>query len=130
MTLSACMICGEPSEQGRCPAHRLKAAPKRMTPQRLTRSRAAWINLSRRLRRMQDWCSVPGCTSTDLTVDHIVPLAKGGDPYALTNLQVLCRRHNAEKGDQTWGVGVDGSQVAPSAKAKSATLSTSRYRGV
>ena len=118
MTLKPCLKCGEPCPEGRCDEHRVKEAPKRQTPQRLTRSRSTWINLSRRLRRIQPWCSIPGCTDTDLTVDHIVPLAKGGDPYALTNLQVLCRSHNAAKGDETWGVGVDGSPVAPSAKAQ------------
>ena len=30
-------------------------------------------------------------------VDHIVPLDKGGDPWARDNLQALCRTHHIEK---------------------------------
>ena len=32
-----------------------------------------------------------------LEVDHRIPIARGGDPYALDNLQVLTRREHIEK---------------------------------
>jgi len=35
----------------------------------------------------------------DLTIDHIVPLSKGGTDD-LGNLQFLCRKHNSQKGDR------------------------------
>lgn len=37
-------------------------------------------------------------TVEDLTIDHIVPLSKGGTDE-LNNLQLLCRQHNSAKGD-------------------------------
>jgi hypothetical protein len=41
-------------------------------------------------------CKVCGCTR-DLTVDHIVPLSRGGE-NSLENMQILCRKHNSSKG--------------------------------
>jgi 5-methylcytosine-specific restriction protein A len=43
----------------------------------------------------QPWCSNCGAT-TDLTADHITPIAVGGDP--LGPLRVLCRRCNSSRG--------------------------------
>ena len=46
-------------------------------------------------------CQHPDCDSQDdLTIDHIIPLSRGGSDE-LDNLRLLCRRHNAEKGDGT-----------------------------
>ena len=45
-------------------------------------------------------CAHPGCNeNTNLTVDHIIPLSKGGGDE-LSNLQFLCRKHNSQKGDR------------------------------
>ena len=45
-------------------------------------------------------CAYVGCdVSQDLTVDHIIPLSRGGDDD-LANLQFLCRSHNSSKGDR------------------------------
>lgn len=41
-----------------------------------------------------EWC---GATE-DLTADHIVPLAEGGDPWSLDNGRCLCRPCNSRKG--------------------------------
>lgn len=93
--MKPCIVCGIPGEDTRCQEHALKKEVRR---DRVTRqNRARWKNLSARLRRLQPWCS--WClTGSDLTVDHIIPLEHGGDPYALTNLQVLCRSCNRAKG--------------------------------
>lgn len=93
--MKPCIVCGEPSQDTRCAEHPKKRI-REQSRDRVTRAnRAAWKNLSARLRKLQPWCLVPGCPSTDLTVDHIVPLSEGGEPYAVDNLRVLCRRHNA-----------------------------------
>jgi len=95
MTLRPCLTCGEPSERSRCPEHHTTASPHTLGYD------AAWDRLSKRARTMQDFCSVPGCTSTDLTLDHS-PEAWArkarGLAIRLQDVQVLCRSHNAQKG--------------------------------
>jgi len=52
-------------------------------------------------------CAVCKAT-TDLAIDHVVPLSRGGD-NELRNLRLLCRRHNSSKGnklDSEWKVSV------------------------
>ena len=45
-------------------------------------------------------CAHPDCDITEhLTVDHIVPLSRGGSDE-LANLRFLCRTHNSAKGDK------------------------------
>ncbi len=41
-------------------------------------------------------CLYPGCTSNDITIDHIVPISKGGTNWP-SNLQPLCKPHNSSK---------------------------------
>lgn len=48
-------------------------------------------------------CAICG-TRDDLTIDHIVPLSKGGGDD-LDNLRLLCRKHNSQKGDKTVKLG-------------------------
>lgn len=38
--------------------------------------------------------------SRDLTVDHIVPLSRGGDPFDRANLRILCRGQNLARNAQ------------------------------
>lgn len=46
-------------------------------------------------------CVHPGCNqTTNLTIDHIVPLSRGGTDE-LDNLQFMCKSHNSSKGDKT-----------------------------
>ena len=45
-------------------------------------------------------CRVDGCDMQDkLSIDHIVPLSRGGTDDLL-NLRLLCLRHNSQKGDR------------------------------
>jgi hypothetical protein len=56
-----------------------------------------------------DWCpgyERPAHRASDLTVDHVVPLAAGGAPFDIGNTAVLCRSCNSTKGASTEGGGV------------------------
>ena len=52
---------------------------------------------SRMSRRKRRFCAACG-TAQNLTIDHIIPLAKGGK-NTLDNLQMLCESCNTEKAD-------------------------------
>lgn len=97
MLSKPCLACGEDAEPGksRC----ADCQPKRTTTlSRAERHRtSAWDRLSARLRKASPFCERCGAT-TDLTVDHIIPLAQ--DPaLALEplNCRVLCRFHNGQR---------------------------------
>ncbi|KUH83492.1 MULTISPECIES: HNH endonuclease signature motif containing protein [unclassified Mycobacterium] len=42
-------------------------------------------------------CEQPGCGRVMHQVDHIVPLAEGGDRYDWSNYQSLCIDHHKQK---------------------------------
>jgi len=66
-------------------------------PGRAWRSTSRWQRLRAQVIAAQPWCSTCGAT-TDLTVDHIHPVSRGGDPYDPANCRTLCRRCNSAKG--------------------------------
>ena len=41
-------------------------------------------------------CLYPGCERTDITMDHVIPLALGG-AHSVDNVQPLCSSHNSSK---------------------------------
>lgn len=46
-------------------------------------------------------CRVTGCTNTDMQMDHVIPIARGGS-HGIGNLAPLCGTHNNMKNDRTW----------------------------
>ena len=109
---SVCADCGTPWErehsQSRCPECH---PPPARTPARIAaedrrgtrQSRgygAAWSRLSRRARRLQPWCSDCG-RPDELTADHSPRAWRRhalGLPIRLEDVDVVCRRCNAERG--------------------------------
>ena len=104
--MRACAHCGEPTElYGRCEgctASPVAQAPGRH-PSKSSTARGygtAWRKLSERARRAQPWCSACG-SHDDLTCDHSPEAWErylAGKPIRLVDVDVLCRRCNAEKG--------------------------------
>jgi 5-methylcytosine-specific restriction endonuclease McrA len=83
--LRACIDCGTPSTGSRCAAHRrLKQ-----------RIRTANRGTARAVIAAAPACADCGAT-TDLTSDHVRPLARGGSNAGPQ--RVLCRRHNSSRG--------------------------------
>ena len=103
-------VCAEPrcpatQYEPRCPSHRRErdryyqaTTPTKVTRDRAERARRAAAVTAHR-EQHGDWCpgwKRAGHPSTDLTADHIDPVANTGRPDGA--LQVLCRGCNASKG--------------------------------
>jgi 5-methylcytosine-specific restriction protein A len=103
--MKLCTVCGVVTSRAgsRCTEHARQSNRSRHNALYSTR---AWQRLSARMLRAWrgehgDWC--PGYQrdahpASDLTADHIVPLAAGGAPFDPSNLAVLCRSCNSTKG--------------------------------
>lgn len=97
--LKVCPDCGELTENTWCDTHHPK--DNRNKNRRDAGYDAAWDRLSARARKAQVFCSIPGCTSKDLTVDHTPEAWRrkaAGKPIRFQDVLVLCRRHNAIAG--------------------------------
>lgn len=49
-------------------------------------------------------CNICGKADVALTIDHIIPLSKGGT-HTVENVQPLCVNCNCKKGTNLWGRG-------------------------
>lgn len=120
--LKPCLDCGELSQSVRCFKHRPVHAPKASGKARGYDWN--WMQLSRRARRIQPWCSICG-TTKDLTTDHSTEAwerKEKGLPIRLEDVDVLCRSHNSAKGRaRPTGMGADEDTAAPHGKAKFAS---------
>ena len=117
-----CTVCGVVTSRAgsRCTEHARQSNRSRHNALYSTR---AWQHLSARVLRAWrgehgDWC--PGYQrvahhGSDLTVDHVVPLAAGGSPFDIGNTAVLCRSCNSTKGASTdrGGVAHGATRVLP-----------------
>jgi 5-methylcytosine-specific restriction endonuclease McrA len=89
--LKPCLTCGEPVDGTRCQG--CSRARERERARRKARP-YEWRRLSERLRSRSPFCERCG-TTTDLTVDHRVPVSLGGDLLDIHNLRVFCRSCNS-----------------------------------
>lgn len=90
----ACARCGKPAPKNKpctCrPAWEGSTHPGGHDDRRMAGSMAAY-------RRQHPTCQHPGCLRLADHVDHITPLAEGGDRYAWSNYQSLCEGHHKTK---------------------------------
>lgn len=88
----ACARCGKPAPKNQpcaCrPAYEGSQHPGSTTRWRTTRAT-----------QLHDhpMCQHPDCHRLAVEVDHIVPLAEGGDRYNFANLMSLCLPHHQQK---------------------------------
>ncbi len=106
--MKLCTVCGLVTSRpgSRCLVHARQSNRSRHNAFYNTR---AWQRLSARVIARHrgehgNWC--PGYRraahhASDLTVDHVVPLAAGGAPFEVGNTAVLCRSCNSSKGAST-----------------------------
>lgn len=99
-------ITGEYSQQG-CAL--LCYGDKSMRTDRFTGNRAAYENARQKILKTQTICGICGKPvdfslkyphPLSATVDHIIPVSKGGHPSDLSNLQLAHRCCNREKSDK------------------------------
>jgi 5-methylcytosine-specific restriction protein A len=105
-----CTVCGVVTSRAgsRCTEHARQSDRSRHNALYGTR---AWQRLSARVLRAWrgehgNWCpgyERPAHRASDLTADHVVPLAAGGAPFDIANTSVLCRSCNSSKGATTGG---------------------------
>ena len=98
VTVKPCLTCRRPTRHGsRCPAcAKLHEASRGTTAQRGYGGR--WQRIAREAIQQSPVCAVCG-TTQDLTVDHLVPVSRGGT--ADDGVRVLCRRHNSQRGNRS-----------------------------
>ena len=93
---SPCLYCGVLSRASTC--QQCTLAIQSRDPKRIHRNKQydyEWQKLSKYARTVQPWCSRCG-SKKDLTADHILSLADGGQ-NVLSNIMVLCRSCNSSK---------------------------------
>lgn len=66
------------------------------------RSTRRWKELAARIIERDGVCSVCG-SDENLSVDHVVPISKGGAVWDEDNLVTMCMTHNREKSNNTTG---------------------------
>lgn len=127
--MKLCTVCGVVTSRSgsRCLIHARLSTRSRHNALYDTR---AWQRLSARViarHRDQYGNHCPGYgrdphPASDLTADHIVPLAAGGAPLDIGNLAELCRSCNSTKGDGSRDRGYPHADSAP-LKDRAARLS-------
>ena len=92
--------CGNTATyRGRCPEHARRRTADRN--QRRHESRKVYLSKRWRILRRKVLYDHPICQMCDaelaVDVDHVIPIERGGDPWAMSNLQGLCRRCHGRK---------------------------------
>jgi 5-methylcytosine-specific restriction enzyme A len=89
--------CPQVGTTPRCPTHQQQHRRRQYQDTHWVYSTTRWKTLRAQILRESPRCMSPGCTSTPTDVDHIRPLAFGGEPFERSNLQPLCKSHHSVK---------------------------------
>lgn len=89
----ACARCGQPAPKNQPCACRPPFEGSTHPGHNDARMRRAMTTY----RRHHPFCEHPHCPRLADNVDHITPLAEGGDRYDHTNMQSLCQHHHDQK---------------------------------
>ena len=84
----------------RCKAHTNSNWARSKHPYSKVYKDAQWVNLRKRVLREEPICAEDGCTAPSTSVDHIVSLANGGDPFDRRNLRGMCEPHHRRRSSQ------------------------------
>jgi 5-methylcytosine-specific restriction endonuclease McrA len=68
------------------------------------------------------------CQDTATTVDHVIPIAKGGDPISPDNLVAACRRCNSSKGSRSEGLFLQRQRTPPVFSEHPSTMVTDQSK--
>ena len=68
-----------------------------MSRHHLTLNRRRWEGVRRQVFARDRWRCVDCGRAGRLECDHVIPLDRGGDPWALDNLATRCRRCHVDK---------------------------------
>ncbi len=94
-----CPTCGARVPAGeRCPTCRPAWAKR--TASSSTGSTRKWRKLRAAKLNADPECETPGCLELATQVDHVVPVAEGGERYDPDNTMSLCVPHHREKTQQ------------------------------
>lgn len=91
-----CKGCGQgfsiPGTVGRPPAYCAQCRASRRSDD------AGWRTIRAKVLAEEPVCAVVGCGRPSTTVDHVIPLVRGGPRLDRANLRGMCAHHNFSKG--------------------------------
>ena len=106
MPMMPCLGCGIPSKGSRCPACNAQYQESNPRVRATSNERGydyAWQKVRVAVLRRDNW-TCHYCQkllkNSDATVDHLVPLSRGGDRLNQDNLVAACRSCNSSKKDR------------------------------
>ena len=102
MSRKRCIVCPNKFEGpgSRCPEHSRSNWDRYKPAHREVYRTSQGRNLRARVLGEDPTCAVEGCQERSTSVDHIVPLADGGDPFARSNVRGLCYSHHRRRSSQ------------------------------
>ena len=102
MLRRCCIICPEDALPGtsRCQKH-TRSNWGTFNPEHAAVYKSQpWKDVRARVLREEPVCAEEGCQERSTSVDHVVSLADGGEPYARSNLRGMCFAHHKRRSSQ------------------------------